>query len=284
MSVPLPQLNILQGLKPTYEVSFTDVDLLPTLSPNDDKTLKMRPGVSRPDTLDYSAIPYAANIDFAPAQAGSNPGGANIKVQRTAKSVANSEDASRTYYLTLPPPLVATETAFAQLIFDLPSATLINKPGVDEIGWAVALNYKNGNCDDLPDDNRYGATCHFAGNLTKLNMTNTTDPHPPLQSYNDYRTKLTSFVLEIFLIRHLQSSSGLGTLRVGTDSQQGDLNVPAPPFKAALHEALTQVGFAVVLPFPDPTIPTAPKATVDQTVSVRIQSFRLWTNPLSHPF
>jgi hypothetical protein len=284
MSVLLPQLAILQGRKPTYEVSFTDVDLRPTLSPNDDKALKMKPGVSRPDGLDYSAIPFAANIDFAPAQVGGNPGGATIKVQRTAKSVAEGQNASRTYYLTLPPPLFAAETAFAQLIFDLPSATLINKPGVDEIGWAVALNYKDGNCDDLGDDNHYGATCHFAGDLTKLNMTNTADPHPPLQSYDDYRTKLTSFALEIFLIRHLQSSSGLGILRVGADSQQGDLNTPAPAFKVALLDAVTQVGFAVILPFPDPKIPTAPKATVDQTVSVRIQSFRLWINPFSNPF
>jgi hypothetical protein len=284
MSSLLPQFAILQGRKPTYEVSFTDVDLRPTLSPNDDKALKMKPGVSRPDGLDYSAIPFAANIDFAQAQVGANPGGATIKVQRTAKSVADSQDASRTYYLTLPPHLVAAETAFAQLIFDLPSATLINQPGVDEIGWAVGLNFKDGNCDDLAGDNRYGATCHFAGNLTKLNMTNTTDPHPPLQSYAAYRTKLTSFVLEIFLIRHFQSSSGIGILRVGADGQQGDLNTPAPPFKVAPHDALTQVGFAIILPFPDPTNPTAPKANVDQTVSARIQSFRLWIDPLSNPF
>jgi len=80
----------------------------------------MKPSVSSPDTLNYSAILFAANIDFALAQAGSNPGGASIKVQRTAKSVADGEVVSRTYCLTLPPPLVVAQTAFAQLIFDLP--------------------------------------------------------------------------------------------------------------------------------------------------------------------
>lgn len=265
----------------TYGVNSSD----PTLTPDHDQFNlgPMMPGVSRPvDNLTASALPYPLNVDFVAPQAGVDPGGAMIKVQHTADSVTNGTAASRTYNLAIPFSLAEVETAVAQLIFDLPSATIITGRNPMQLEWAVGLVFKNGNRDDLDADVKVGVVCHFTGAGYFLRGTEASTVPLPC-NYDDLKTNRTSFELRVHLTRTLTAGAGIGTLRVsdetgntvGNTITQGNMiaglfAAPPPIDLMPTAESFTQVGFVVA---------SQSASNLNQFVQARIQSFRLWINP-----
>jgi hypothetical protein len=248
---------------PMYFVKFDSVGLFPQI--NSQNLGLMAAGVSRhPDDL-FPAV-FLTPLDYKNPSPG-DPGGVSIRVQH-----ANSDIASRTFYLHLPPRISRAETLVAQVKFDLPDAFTETNPPTEvpsNSKWAVGLNFKDGTQDDLASDQiNVGATCHFVANgQPQLGFTTTADPPPPTSSYANYRTQRTSFQLTVRVIRTLTSGSGDASLQVGTAVQHGALDPPPPPDNF-MGDGFTQVGIAVVN--------IQPQATI---VRARLQSFKLWMNP-----
>lgn len=268
MSVPKPITDF--PALPIYFVKFDSVGLLPQI--NSQNLGLIAAGVSRhPDDL-FPAV-LLTPLDYKKPSP-SDPGGVSIRVQRQH---GNTDIASRTFYLHLPPRISRAETLVAQVKFDLPDAFTQTNPTAPEVPsnskWAVGLNFKDGTQDDLTSDLIIvGPTCHFVANgQPRLNNTNTTDPPAPTSSYANYRAQRTSFRLTVRVIRTLKAGSGDASLEVGTASgtavQYGALDPPIPSDDFTGKD-FTQVGIAIVNIGPPTTI-----------LRARLQSFKLWMNP-----
>jgi hypothetical protein len=249
---------------PMYFVNFDHASLLPQI--NSQNLGLMAAGISRhPDDL-FHAV-FLTPLDYKKASIG-DPGGVSVLVQHT-----NSDIASRTFYLHLPPRISRAEPLVAQVTFDLPDAFTQTNPTAPEVPsnnkWAVGLNFKDGTQDDLASDTiNIGPTCHFLANGQPiLGFATSTDPPPPISSYANYRTNRTSFQLTVRMIRTLTSGLGDASLQVGTVVQYAKLDTPPPP-NNFIGNGITQVGIAIVN--------VKPKATI---VRARLQSFKLWMNP-----
>ena len=245
-----------------YSVNFDNPELKPeidllSLGP-------IVPGVSRyPSGLFPSAV--VTTLEYKNSSP-KDPGGVRIPVQHT-----NGDIASRTFYLPLPKAVGQAGVLMAHVVFDTPDVFTQAGPTAPEVPavtkWAVGLNFKDGNEDDLVTDTfRIGATCHFDGDShVTLKFTNTTDPPPPDTTYAVYRAKRTSFQMTVRVVRTLNDGTGEARLQVGSaPAQQGALNGITPQtFDSASY--LEQVGIAVVCVNPTEAI-----------VRVRLQSFKLW--------
>ena len=251
---------------PMYFVNFDHASLFPQI--NSQNLGLMAAGISRhPDDL-FPAV-LLTPLDYKKASIG-DPGGVSVRVQRQP---ANSDIASRTFYLHLPPRISRAETLVAQVTFDLPDAFTQANPTAPEVPsnskWAVGLNFKDGTQDDLVSDTiNIGPTCHFLSNgQPVLGFATSTDPPPPISSYANYRTQRTSFQLTVSMIRTLKTGFGDASLQVGTAVQYAKLDTQ-PPHNNFIGNGITQVGIAIVNVLPPATI-----------VRARLQSFKLWMNP-----
>ena len=252
---------------PIYFVRFDSARLLPQI---DSQHLGLiAAGVSRhPDDLVPAVVP--AFLDYKNVSPG-DPGGVTVPVQhrewpgrdRLANLLSRFAAANK-------PGASAGGPSHRSTYLTLSLEPTPNAPEVpSNAKWAVALNFKDGNQDDLSSDQVIvGATCHFLGNgQPTLGFVNTVDAPPPASTYADYRANRTSFQLTVRVKRNFEEGSLDASLKVGNAVQHGAY-APPPPIDLTAIPGFPQVGIAIVNVKDATTI-----------VRTRLQSFALWMNP-----
>jgi len=268
---------------PTYQKIFNDTTLAATMTPTIDQGL---PAPVTGKLTPLGNLSEGQGVPLSDSKLTPTVNGLEVEVSHTRSDAASPTPgiASKTLYLVSLPefhgpnqPPKKFSSSFNQVPdivavveFDLPNSHLFGTSKTSTNRWAVSVNVKNGDAQDLGPtiDHPIGPACIFTdGGLVQLAPSGGNLPTPT--KYKSFiGPPSTLFRLQVHINRRANSGTADSILTVGNyPPLSGSFLCPDLTSAALDPRSVSAIGIVVV---------NAGQLNPDSTVTVRLKSFSIW--------